>query len=408
MRLHIAILVAGLGLALAKPALAVPPHCPGFWTTRCTITSTVWVPNFFGHGVYRYQYATQIGGPVVIGRPSGNTTFNALPPVDVSTYQCSPSSVAVFNTQLYVVCSSYGAGSPNNLDQILVFDSNLNHVKTIKDPNLNGSGLIGIVFDTHGNLWVTGFTGLQNTGCSGGVLLRVPNKNLNASWAVDTVVTCSPGQPAGIAVSPFDGSFWIVGQYNGGIVVNFPDKALNTPNPSPGNPISPNPLYCVSSSGCNLNATFENPEGVAVAGCATSTANGCSAYYVWVGNNSINLSNNTQAPAKTIERLTSGSTSQPVTYGGTVNKPFACPGGMFSGGQQGPLWVNDEGYGVKNTDCGSTAKDQGSPLGLVLQFPLSNLAPQDKAHPAPWVGLGSAQLQTSSPGFGGIFVDWGS
>lgn len=412
MRLRVAGLALGLLLALASRAFALPPTCPHSFTFvgGCTFTTTLWVPDFYDGQVYVYSFATKIGGlqsPVL--RANG-PTLTTLQPLNVASYNCAPNSLAINGNFLYIVCSSYGATSGpggstvvnNATDEIVVFNITQNpptYATTITDPNLQGSGLIGSAFDVHGNLWLAGYTAAGG----GGALLRIPRPDPTGHPAVDTIAASSPGQPAGIAISPFDNSVWVVGQVFNGIVLSFPDSVLNVAG---GNlNLNPSPTYCAASQGqmgcpsLGGNA-FSAPEGVAIMGCATTTASGCTAYYVWVGNNGGNK------PPKTIVRLTAGANNQLsnwVTYGKNLSKPFACPGGMFSSGQNGPLWINDEGYGVTNTDCGSSSADRGK-MGRVLQFPLSNLVGTgvNVTSPTPWEGNGWTSLVTGSPGFGGI------
>jgi hypothetical protein len=413
MRLRVAGLATALLFALASRALALPATCPHSFTFvgGCTFTTTLWVPDFYDGQVYGYSFITKIGGlqsPVLRNNGPG---FNALQPIPTAGYNCAPNSLAILGNYLYVVCSSlYATSGPggttqviNPTDEIVVFNITQNpptYVSTISDPNFQGSGLVGSAFDAHGNLWLAGY----QAGGGGGALMRIPTPDPTGHPAVDTIAAGSPGQPAGIAVSAFDNSIWVVGQYANGIVVNFPDSVLNVPG---GNlNLNPSPTYCVASTplaGCQQlgGNAFSAPEGVAIMGCQSSSASGCTAYYVWVSNNGGN------APPKTIVRLTAGANNQLsdwVTYGKNINKPFACPGGMFSSGQNGPLWVNDEGYGVPNTDCGASNADRGGKMGRVLQFPLSSLVgPGVKVtSPAPWTGNGATSLLTSSPGFGGI------
>ena len=107
-------------------------------------------------------------------------------------------------------------------------------------------------------------------------------------------------------------------------------------------------------------------------------------------------------------RLTvNGGQLDSATYGGTVNQPYACPGGMFAAtGPTGTptLWVNDEGRDVANTDCGSTGNDQSATAGLVMEFLYGGLKGTHQAAPVNYKFSNWKKLTTSSPGFGGIFV----
>jgi hypothetical protein len=228
-------------------------------------------------------------------------------------------------------------------------------------------------------------------------LLRISSGRLaTTSPRIDRVVIESPDPPAGLALDT-DGSLWVVGQFDGGIAVNFTDAVINQPGSFLGaNPLNPAPRYCISNAPPRCQQTaglFNNPEGVAVFQGS-----------VWVSNNGGN------APAATLVRLLEHPATMTLSssiFGGTVGQPLSCPGGMFAAGVPGTapntLWVNDEGYGVANTDCGSSAADQGDELGRVLQFLPGDLI-QHGASPRPERFTGWTRIRTSSPGFGGIFV----
>jgi hypothetical protein len=140
-----------------------------------------------------------------------------------------------------------------------------------------------------------------------------------------------------------------------------------------------------------MTPPFNNPEGVTVFQGA-----------VWVSNNG------GTKPGKTLVRLVKNpkiATLTPSVFG-TLGSPFSCPGGMFAAGVPGTplntLWVNDEGYGVPDTHCGSDDTDQGDQIGRVLGFRPIDL--QHQGSPTPWHFPGWTLTRTSSPGFGGIFV----
>lgn len=340
-------------------------------------SATVWVPDYYGRYVTIYTLT--------------NPSTYSSQKLPLSARSCNPSSVAVQSGDLYVVCNSDFGGT----DEILVFDATTNaFVKKITgidtDGNnyFSGSSLVAILFDSHGNLWTSGY--------NSGTLLRVPKHNLGeANPRVDREVIDSPTTPAGLALDK-NKSIWVVGQYNGGIVLNFTDAVLNQPGSFlEGNPLNPTPTYCISNSagGCQqVPGLFNNPEGVAVFQGS-----------IWVSNNGGN------APTSTIVQLKKeeGDVLSAATFGGTINEPFACPGGMFSA--TGPanietLWVNDEGRNVANTDCGASAADQSATAGLVMEFLKAGLSTAHQAAPAPVEFTNWKKLTTSSPGFGGIFV----
>ena len=359
-------------LVLGTAALAEAPKGVGGSSNG----ATVWVPDYYGQYVLVDTFDS-----------SGNLTTITIPVADKS---CSPNALTVQSGFLYVVCNSDFGGA----DQILVYDAtSLAYVKAItgKDDNgadyFTGSSLVGILFDAKGNLWTSGYA--SNT------LLRVPPANLgNADPHIDREVIHSPDSPAGLALD-HDKSVWVVGQYGGGIVVNFTNTVLNQPGTFLiDNPLDPTPRYCISNdvSGCQqVSGLFDNPEGAAVFHGS-----------VWVSNNGGN------APAATLVRLTvNNGQLDSVTYGGTVNHPFACPGGLFAAtGPTGTptLWVNDEGRNVANTDCGSTGNDQSATAGLVMEFLYSGLKGSRQSAPVNYKFSNWKEVTTSSPGFGGIFV----
>lgn len=340
---------------------------------------TIWVPDFYGKKVYRHLI-DQTAAPATL------TTKT----IDVAARKCNPNSVAVRASLLYVVCNSDWGG----LDQILVYDAvRLTFVKKVSGAGSDGyayfagAGLVAIAFDRHGHLWVTGYN--KNA------LYRIPASRLAAAVpTVDRQVIDSPGSPAGLTVAS-DGSFWVVGQYSGGILLQFPDAVLNVAGTfDHTHPLNPNPTACLSNNvgGCQAVAgLFVAPEGVAVFGGA-----------VWVSDNGGN------APGKRLVRAApkGDGTFTTAVYGGTAAKPFSCPGGLFAptlAGATAQLWVNDEAYGKTATTCGATAGSQGSKVGRVLAFQSADLLAH-KAAPVPQTFVGSTQLKTGSPGFGGIFV----
>lgn len=342
----------------------------------------IWIPEYYGGAVYADTFDYTV------------TPFKFTQKVmNVKLRNCNPNSVAVNGNNLYVVCNSdFG-----RKDIVLVYNaSSYAYIKTINgvgtDNNnyFTGSSLIGSVFDTHGNLWLSGYNGND--------LLRISASQLASTTPkVDRQVIDSPDSPAGLAVDSSDGSFWVVGQFAGGIALNFPDSVLNQAGTYLGaSALNPSPSYCISDSagaGCqNVAGLFNAPEGVAVFDGG-----------IWVSNNGGN------APTGTIVELQANAATgqlSSTTFGTTVGKPFSCPGGMFSTGVSGgtpTLWVNDEGYGIAGTDCGASSADQGDQLGRVLEF-LPNDLLKHRTQPAPEAFTNATSLKTASPGFGGIFV----
>jgi len=339
----------------------------------------IWVPDYYGGFVYYHQlnYATT--------SPAYSVTR-----INVSTRSCNPNSLAISGGLLYVVCSSGNGGK----DQILVYNATTRaYVKTItglgtdKNNYFTGSSLIAILFDAHGNMWVSGYNSND--------LLRIPKAQLSSKKPlVDRQVVDSPDSPAGLALDT-DKSIWVVGQYDNGIVLNFADSVLNQPGTFLGTTaLNPTPTYCVSNdiSSCQPVNQFNSPEGVAV-------LDG----HVYVSNNGGN------APAASLVELTKSpgsSTLSTTVIGGFVGSPFSCPGGLFAitlPNGVNSLWVNDEGYNVDNTDCGASSGDQGNSVGRVLEFTSTVLRDEFTA-PSPVEFPHWTQIHASSPGFGGIVI----
>jgi hypothetical protein len=371
-------LAIGLGLTAASPVEAATTVKVGGAVNHVKI----WIPEYYGGVLYADTFDYTVT-PAKFTRKL--MSFKAR--------QCNPNSVAVNGGKLYVVCNSDFGGK----DQVLVYNATTyGYIKTITGVGTDnnnyfaGSSLIGSVFDTHGNLWLSGYNSND--------LLRISAAQLAQTTSlVDRQVVDSPDQPAGLAIDSADGSFWVVGQFAKGIALNFADSVLNQAGTFLGDSaLNPSPDYCISDSagpGCqNVAGLFNAPEGVAVFDGG-----------VWVSNNGGN------APTGTIVELkktaTAGQLSSTV-FGTTIGKPFSCPGGMFStgvSGQMPTLWVNDEGYGIAGTDCGSSGADQGNQLGRVLEF-LPNDLLKHRAQPVPHAFTNAPNLKTASPGFGGIFV----
>jgi len=338
-----------------------------------------WVPDYFGRKVVRSD----------IDQTTNPSTFKTKT-IDVGSRNCNPNSVAIQGNSLYVVCNSDFGGA----DKVLIYDATTYvYRRTITGlaPDghayFSGAGLLGIVFDSHKNLWVSGY--------SANSLFRIPFSQLGqTNPRVDRQVIQSPDQPAGMTLGP-DGSFWIVGQFSGGILLQFPDATLNAAGTFDyNNPLNPAPSACLSKSiaGCNpVAGLFNEPEGVAWFNNA-----------VWVSNNGGG------SPGKTLVRAIpqAGGGFTTSIYGGTEGAPFSCPGGLFTATKPGVstrLWVNDEGHGMPGTDCGASAAFQASQVGLVMSFTATDLL-SHKASPTPENFTGSARIKTGSPGFGGLFV----
>jgi hypothetical protein len=349
----------------------------------------VWVPSYLGEEIRRYEIDYTVS-------PAKFTSKTIALKSNAHTKNCNPNSVAVEGGSLYIVCNS----DQGNSDRVLVLNyTTYAYEKTITgegpsgvgSATLNyftGSSLIGIAFDSHKNLWLSGYN--SNS------LYRIPAAQLSkAHPQVDRQVVDSPDLPAGMVFDK-SGSLWVVGQYSGGILLEFPDATINQNGTYlNSSPLNPNPALCLSNvlTGCNPTTNlFNNPEGVAIFDGS-----------VWISNNGGN------APAATLVRAianTSTGVFTTSTFGSVANKPFACPGGLFAptlAGATPELWVNDEGFGFTNGTCGATAASQGSDVGIVDAFTAGDLVNHQTA-PKREVFPGSTKLKTGSPGFGGIFV----
>jgi hypothetical protein len=374
-------LIAATGIVAAHPAAASGP-IGGLGNAKHV---TIWVPDYYGHNVieYKFYYAMPNSSPTF------STTVVKLPSSGAAG-RCNPNALAMPNSELYIVCNSDWGGP----DAVVGYNTSTHAYKLISGVAtdghnyFNGSHLVGIVVDGGGNLWVSAFR--KND------LLRIPSSQLpKTSPKIDRQVVHSPDSPVGLALDPSNKSIWVVGQYEGGIVLNLADSVLNGPAGSHlgATALNPNPSSCISNSaaGCQTKPQlFNNPEGIAVFDSA-----------VWVSNNGGG------SPGKTIVRLTASKNQlTATTYGDNTSKPFACPGGMFAvtapSGGKASLWINDEGYDVSHTDCGASNSDQGSHFGRVLQFLATGL--QNQTSPAPVQFTDWDKLSTSSPGFGGIVV----
>jgi sugar lactone lactonase YvrE len=276
---------------------------------------------------------------------------------------CNPNSVAVNGGKLYVVCL--------NPDAIRVYDAGPirsaavgAEVTTAAEKTITSadfSELIGIAFDGQNNLWVASFGNSR--------LVQISAQSLASD---DPQVTAtfpnSPGSPVSLAFDA-DGSLWVLGHFDDGILLNFPADQL-----VPGN--DPVPQHCITTgNACGPNpGLFKFPEGVAL-------LNG----QIWVSNNG----GNTPGRELVAFRVDGGNLVVDQTF-----SPAVCPGGLFATSQH--LWVNDP-----TTDCGASVADQASGVGAVLRFTLQELADEV-------TNLDQLILFTditSRPGFGGLFVE---
>jgi len=301
---------------------------------------------------------------------------------------CTPNSVAVNSGQLYIACSAGTGAAGATQDGILIYDTastsailaaapgtalSTAPMKTITDGNFDS--LIGMTFDSSGDLWVASYGNNE--------VLEITATSLSSDTPASTVnLVDSPSSPVALAFDT-DGSLWVTGQYLGGILLNFTadqqDQGSNA-----------TPRYCMVETGGNQQgcqeATFLGPEGLAL-------FNGD----VWVSNN--DTGSGGQVPGREIFdiRVVTGELSLIATYGKTSTpslSPIVCPGGLF--GTATHLWVNDESYGESNPQCGAEGDVAGA-TGAIFDFALSQLATLASQTPA-YTNL------TGRPGFGGIFI----
>jgi len=301
---------------------------------------------------------------------------------------CNPNSIARSDADLiYVACNKdFGNG-----DHIEVYDlvelSGLRprgylevpSKKTITSPEFNS--IIDLKFDPDGNMWVSSYGNNQ--------IIRFPKSSLdlsNPQPKPDVKLVNSPDSPVGITFDSL-GSLWVVGQFEGGIVLRIPKSELNKTGTivSGINSIDATPNYCISNmaNGClQKSGLFDAPEGIAILGNE-----------VFVSNNGGNH------PGASLVRLPTNQNNalaQSVRLGNNIAAPFTCPGGLQADVEG--LWINDQSYGLSNSTCGQT--DRAAKTGGVIKFSSSELA-------------GTSNLQTNSalirdvtsrPGYGGIAV----
>jgi len=339
----------------------------------------------------RIVYVPSYEAGTVNVRIGGGATLTSI---SFALPTCNPNSLAVNQNKLYVVCNLNGA----NPDQILVYNDTtiraaasgtltISPTKTITSGDF--SGLIGIAFDSSNDLWVASYGNND--------VLEFTAASLNTATPTDIVsLNNSPGSPAGLAFDT-DGSLWITGEYQGGIVVNIPSDQFGAgTNAKPRYCIANEPLGapCISPN----SSLLEYPEGVAIFGGS-----------VWVANNDTTGSNGLggATPARELVNLAvvDGALTVKGTYGktladtnpGTPTSPFVCPGGLFASSVQ--LWVNDESYGETNPACGADGDVTFSNTGGVFAFTAAELAAEPATQAPVFTNI------TGRQGFGGVFVE---
>jgi len=296
--------------------------------------------------------------------------------------------VVVNGGQLYVACNAGTGIGGATTDQILIYDATSTSAivaaaagtalttaptQTITDDNFNS--LIGMTFDSQGDLWIASYGNNE--------VLEITAASLASASPASTVnLLNSPSNPVALAFDT-DGSLWVTGQYLGGILLNF-----TADQQTKGSDASPR--YCMvetntDQTGCQY-ATFLGTEGLAL-------FNGD----VWVANN--DTGSGGAVPGREIFdiRVVDGALSLIGTYGSTSTpslSPIVCPGGLFATPLH--LWVNDESYGESNPQCGAGG-DVAAATGGIFDFTLAQLGSLASQTPA-YTGV------TGRPGFGGIFI----
>jgi hypothetical protein len=318
----------------------------------------LFTPDYLGQKVHiRVVSATGNGA-------LNNTTTDKA---EIATPNCNPNSVVATQSTLYVACNK----DAGNEDKILAYD-----ISNIAQPTLSKTitsnkqfnqfdRLMALALDKSGNLWVSSYGNSK--------IARISSSSLaSASPQVDKALVNSPGEPVGIAFDP-DGSLWVAGQNEKGIVVNIAVADLN----KSGLDIDATPRYCISKSiaGCNPTASsFDAPEGIAV-------LNGT----IWVSSNG---GDHPGYKMTALQVSADGKLTVNQTVGSSPGNPFSCPGGLFADGTN--LYINDESFGLSSTVCGSG--DGKATVDGVIKYGGGNLSS------TPTVFKGT----TSRPGFGGI------
>ena len=336
----------------------------------------VWVPDYYGQLLQ-----------VRVGTGASSIAITVSLPSS-----CNPNAVAVNSNKAYVVCNADEGGT----DEILVYNAStirsaaagalsISPTQTITSAQFNS--LIGIAFDASNDLWLASYGNNQVDEITAAALAT-------ATPAVTASLIDSPGSPVALAFDA-NGSLWVTGQYNGGILLNFPPSQFGTGE-------NANPDYCLATvnvgSGCQyVTGVFFGTEGLAV-------FNGD----VWVANNSTGAAGNVPGRELIDLKYSGGSAAAlgtltvNATYGSSSNatlSPLVCPGGLFAGSVH--LWVNDESFGETNPQCGA-AGDVASKTGAVFDFTAVQLAAQPVAGSTTELAY---QSITGRPGFGGIFVE---
>jgi hypothetical protein len=291
--------------------------------------------------------------------------------------------------QLYVACSAGTGTSGATSDEILIYgttavsalvsgtpgtSSNPAPTKTISDANFNS--LIGMTFDSQGDLWVASYGNSE--------VLEISASSLASSTPASTVsLLNSPASPVALAFDT-DGSLWVTGQYLGGILLNF-----TTDQQTQG--AAANPRYCMVETGnapvgCQ-SAPFLGTEGLAL-------FNGD----VWVANNDTGAGGETPGREIFDIRVVDGALSLIATYGSSTTaslSPIVCPGGLFATSSH--LWVNDESYGEADPQCGANG-DVHAATGGIFDFTLAQLESMPASQAPAYTDV------TGRPGFGGLFI----
>jgi hypothetical protein len=338
-------------------------------TTGSASNLVAWIPDYYGQ---------------VINVLAGASTSPAVLQLPAT---CTPNSVVVNGGHLYVACSAGTGVSGTTTDQILIYGSGTVSSlktgpgttvttpasKTITDPNFDS--LIGMTFDSQGDLWIASYGNDE--------VLEISAASLASDSPASTVsLLDSPSSPVALAFDS-DGSLWVTGQYLGGILLNF-----TTAQQTKG--ANANPRYCIVETGADQTGCQEAPF-LGVEGLALFNGD------VWVANNSGGSGG--LVPGREIFdiRVVNGALSLISTYGSSSDSslsPLVCPGGLFATPLH--LWVNDESYGEAKPQCGAGG-DVSAAAGGVFDFTtaqLGALASQTPIH----AGV------TGRPGFGGIFI----
>jgi len=330
-------LAEGERLKLPRAPVFPAPMPPG---RASPLADQLLVPDYLGHTLRALQ-GTQTTATINLG-------------------DCKPNSVVQVRSTVAVVCHLEGDPSVATNNFIAVYDAAALKQSGTPSPQRRITGsqfqhLIGSAVAPDGGYWVASY-GSWDTNDTTGALLKV---DLSSGTVVHRVIN-SPAHPAALTFTA--DAAYVVGQYQGGVVVKLALADLNSQS-------DVTPLAFAKDG-----VGFDNPEGVAVFKGA-----------VFVGNNGgdhathqiLRFDSNLGNATKVLD---------------ASNKQVMCPGGFYAAGNS--LYVNDQSYDLLaagRSGCGNG--DAKASAGAVLVYTDINLQ-NPKVIPA----------VSSRPGFGGLWA----